>query len=143
MAKRSVPTRQGNSDAVGRSQRGEKVSTVGLALSRRDVVAILVTGLLLLLLVLSGVAPGELGVARPTDVVGSAAVPAGRCDLGTPCATEIAAAAHAPCAASTPCAPDTVTAPATADELLGPTCCTTSTVRACRTSPPPRTACPT
>ncbi len=125
MVKRSVPTRKDNGEASGQPQGRKHASTVGLALHRRDALAILVTGLLLALLVLSGVASGEPRVAQPTNVAGSATAPHGRCDPDTPCATAIAVAArvttdrplgvdariaHVLCDLNSPCAPDLIAA---------------------------------
>ena len=107
MVKRSVPTRKDNGEASGQPQGRKHASTVGLALHRRDVLALLVTGLLLLLLVLGGVAPQEPRVAQPTGAASGAAVPAGRCDLGTPCTTEVAAESPTRCGSNTPCLADT------------------------------------
>jgi hypothetical protein len=95
MVKRSVPTRKDHGDAIGHPRGGKKVSTLGLALRRRDALALLVTGLLLGLLALSAVDPGGPRRAQPTGAAGGAAAPDGRCDLGAPCATGVAAAALA------------------------------------------------
>ena len=95
------------------------MNTLSLALRRRDALTLLITGLLLALLLLSGLAPSDLGVAGPTTVVGGATALQERCDLDTPCATGIAAPTHAWCELTTACATDTGTALATADEPPG------------------------
>ena len=114
MVRGSVLSRRDTSGATGQPEGRMEVRTVGLVLHRRDALALLVTGLLLAALVLSGVAPGELGVARPTDVAGGA-VPDGRCDLGSPCAPDAATEAPTRCGPNTPCLADSDAALPTAD----------------------------
>ena len=125
MVKRSVPTQRDHGQAIAHPRGGKHASTVGLALHRRDALALLVTGLLLTLLVLSGVAPGEPRVAQPTDAAGGATAPQGRCNADTSCATDIAVAArvvtdeppgvdaqiaHVLCDLNSPCMPDLIAA---------------------------------
>ena len=109
MVRRSVLSRKDHGDATGQPRGGKHVRTVGLALHRRDAPGLLGTGLFLLLLVLSGVARGEPRVTQPTGAAGGAAVPEGRCDVGTPCATEVAAGSPTRCGPTTPYLADTDT----------------------------------
>ena len=95
MIKRSAHTRRDHGETIGHPRGRKHTSTVGLALHRRDALALLVTGLLLALLLLSGVAPAEPRVAQPPNMAGDAAAPQGHCDPGTPCPTAIAVTARA------------------------------------------------
>ena len=125
MSKRHAHTHRDRGEATGHPRGGKRVSSVTLVPQPRDALAILVSGLLLALLVLSGVAQGEPRVAQPTEAAGDAAAPYGRCDLDAPCATDIAIAARATtderpgvdarianvlCDLNSPCTPDLIAA---------------------------------
>ena len=113
MSERHAGTRKDHGEASGHPQGRKRVSIVGFVPQRWDALGLLVTGLLLALLVLGGVAPGEPRVAQPTDAAGHAAAPHVLCDLNSPCAPDLSAAWTSLCELNTPCPPgDVPTIPA-------------------------------